>query len=66
MKTSYREIYGGPEVVSVRQAPMPVPAEGGVVVQVHAATVNRTDCAVRVSARVRRLAVSFSALLTRL
>jgi NADPH:quinone reductase-like Zn-dependent oxidoreductase len=46
MKTSYREIYGGPEVVSVRQAPMPTPADGGVVVKVHAATVNRTDCAV--------------------
>lgn len=46
MKTSYRESYGGSEVLSVRQAPIPAPVTDEVVVQVHAATVSRTDCAV--------------------
>jgi NADPH:quinone reductase-like Zn-dependent oxidoreductase len=46
MKTSYRHGYGGPEVLTIRQAPIPTPGHGEVVVQVHAATVSRTDCAV--------------------
>jgi NADPH:quinone reductase-like Zn-dependent oxidoreductase len=36
--------YGSPDVVKVGDAPKPLPAAGEVLVRVHAATVNRTDC----------------------
>ncbi|THD79948.1 MAG: NAD(P)-dependent alcohol dehydrogenase [Phenylobacterium sp.] len=36
--------YGPPEAVQVRQVPKPVPAAGELLIRVHAATVNRTDC----------------------
>ncbi|HEV7386507.1 MAG TPA: alcohol dehydrogenase catalytic domain-containing protein, partial [Phenylobacterium sp.] len=36
--------YGSPDVVEVREAPKPSPAAGEVLIRVHAATVNRTDC----------------------
>jgi NADPH:quinone reductase-like Zn-dependent oxidoreductase len=36
--------YGSPDVVKVGEAPKPSPAAGEVLVRVHAATVNRTDC----------------------
>jgi NADPH:quinone reductase-like Zn-dependent oxidoreductase len=36
--------YGPPEVVTIGAAPKPTPAAGEVLVRVHAATVNRTDC----------------------
>src|SRR5258706_7239038 len=36
--------YGSADVVKVREAPKPAPATGEVLVRVHAATVNRTDC----------------------
>lgn len=44
MKTVFRTRYGGPDVLEVREVPKPVPARGQVLVRVHAATVNRTDC----------------------
>jgi len=36
--------YGPPEVVRVGEAPKPAPGPGELLVRVHAATVNRTDC----------------------
>jgi len=36
--------YGPPDVVKVGDAPKPVPATDEVLIRVHAATVNRTDC----------------------
>jgi NADPH:quinone reductase-like Zn-dependent oxidoreductase len=36
--------YGSPDVVKVVDAPKPTPAAGEILVRVHAATVNRTDC----------------------
>jgi NADPH:quinone reductase-like Zn-dependent oxidoreductase len=44
MKTAYRTEYGSPEVLSVREVPTPEPRAGEILVRVHAATVNRTDC----------------------
>lgn len=44
MKAAVVERYGPPEVVQVRQVPKPSPGAGEVLVRVHAATVNRTDC----------------------
>lgn len=46
MKTSHRTVYGSPDVLSVREAPVPEPGPGEILVRVHAATVSRTDCAV--------------------
>src|SRR5680860_1742180 len=46
MKTTYRTSYGTPDVLSVRDAPVPEPGAGDVLVRVHAATVSRTDCGV--------------------
>lgn len=44
MKTAYRTAYGPPEVLSVREVPVPEPRQGEILVRVHATTVNRTDC----------------------
>lgn len=36
--------YGSPDVVKVREAAKPAPADGEILIRVHAASVNRTDC----------------------
>ncbi len=36
--------YGSPETIAIRDVPTPAPGVGEVLVRVHAATVNRTDC----------------------
>jgi len=43
MKKAFRDRYGPPEVVGLREVPVPVPAEGEVLVRVRAASVNRAD-----------------------
>ena len=47
MKAAVNTRYGGPEVVEVRDAPMPEPKPTELRVRVHATTVNRTDCGMR-------------------
>jgi NADPH:quinone reductase-like Zn-dependent oxidoreductase len=44
MKAAVITRYGSPEVVRVQDAPKPSPAANEVLIRVHAATVNRTDC----------------------
>jgi NADPH:quinone reductase-like Zn-dependent oxidoreductase len=44
MKAAIITRYGSPDVVEVRDAPKPTPAVDEVLIRVHAATVNRTDC----------------------
>ena len=44
MKVATIVRYGSPGVIEVRDVPAPVPGPDEVLVQVHAATVNRTDC----------------------
>jgi NADPH:quinone reductase-like Zn-dependent oxidoreductase len=44
MKSVYRNRYGSPDVLEIRDVPKPEPRPGEVVVRVRAATVNRTDC----------------------
>jgi NADPH:quinone reductase-like Zn-dependent oxidoreductase len=44
MKAAYRTTYGKGNVLSIREVEKPVPANDQVLVRVHAATVNRTDC----------------------
>ncbi|MCW5921004.1 MAG: NAD(P)-dependent alcohol dehydrogenase [Saprospiraceae bacterium] len=45
MKAAVRPRYGPPEALSVREVPMPTPRAREILVKIHAATVNRTDCA---------------------
>ena len=44
MKAATVVRYGSPGVIEVRDVPAPVPGPDEVLVRVHAATVNRTDC----------------------
>jgi NADPH:quinone reductase-like Zn-dependent oxidoreductase len=44
MKAAVVTRYGSPDVVKVREVPKPTPQAGEVLIRVHAATVNRTDC----------------------
>jgi NADPH:quinone reductase-like Zn-dependent oxidoreductase len=43
MQEAFRDRYGPPEVVQLREVPVPEPAEGEVLVRVRAASVNRAD-----------------------
>jgi NADPH:quinone reductase-like Zn-dependent oxidoreductase len=47
MKAIVHTRYGGPEVCSLRYIPIPEPGPREVLIRVHAATVNRTDCGFR-------------------
>jgi len=44
MKAAVITRYGSPDVVKILDAPKPTPAADEVLIRVHAATVNRTDC----------------------
>jgi NADPH:quinone reductase-like Zn-dependent oxidoreductase len=44
MQTAYRTAYGSPDVLTIRDVAVPEPGAGEILVRVHAATVNRTDC----------------------
>ena len=44
MKAAVITRYGSPDVVKILDVPKPTPAPGEVLIRVHAATVNRTDC----------------------
>lgn len=45
MKAAVRFDYGPPDVIRIKEMPRPVPKPDEVLIKVHAATVNRTDCA---------------------
>lgn len=44
VKSAFRTQYGPPSVLSVQDLPEPQPADHELLIRVHAATVNRTDC----------------------
>ena len=44
MKAVVHDRYGPPEVLRVEEVERPVPADGEVLVRVHASTVTRSDC----------------------
>lgn len=44
MRAVVYERYGGPEVLHLEEVPIPTPGDDQLLVEVHAATVNRTDC----------------------
>lgn len=47
MKAAVYTHYGGPEVVSLLDVPVPIPKNNEVLIKVHASTVNRTDTGFR-------------------
>ena len=47
MKAAIHTRYGPPEVVQIKDIPQPVPKAHEVLIKVHVATVNRTDCGFR-------------------
>jgi NADPH:quinone reductase-like Zn-dependent oxidoreductase len=47
MRAAVRTRYGPPDVVTVRDVPVPAVGDRDLLVRVHATTVNRTDCAYR-------------------
>lgn len=47
MRAAVNTHYGPPDVVEIRQVPMPQPKAGEVLIRVHATTVSRTDCGMR-------------------
>ncbi|HEX6255517.1 MAG TPA: alcohol dehydrogenase catalytic domain-containing protein [Euzebyales bacterium] len=47
MRAAVHTRYGPPEVVRVTDVDVPEPADGELLVRVHATTVNRTDCGYR-------------------
>lgn len=47
MRAVVHDRYGPPKVLRIEEVPRPAPAAGELLVEVHAATVNRTDCHVR-------------------
>jgi NADPH:quinone reductase-like Zn-dependent oxidoreductase len=46
MKALYRETYCGPEGLSVKEVPVPIPGDEDILLQVKAFTINRTDLGV--------------------
>ena len=46
MKTSFRSVYGPPDILSIKEVEIPTPKNKELLIKVHAATVNRTDCGV--------------------
>ena len=45
MKAAVRFVFGPPEILRIQEMPQPIPKPNEVLIKVHAATVNRTDCA---------------------
>ena len=46
MKAAYRKKYGPPSTLKIKEVEIPKPKGNEILIKVHAATVNRTDCAV--------------------
>jgi NADPH:quinone reductase-like Zn-dependent oxidoreductase len=47
MRAIVHDRYGPPDVLRLEDVPRPEPAEGEILIKVHATTVNRTDCHIR-------------------
>lgn len=46
MKAAYYTQYGGPENFSIKEIDIPHPGDHDLLIEVHTATVNRSDCAI--------------------
>jgi NADPH:quinone reductase-like Zn-dependent oxidoreductase len=49
VKAAVHTTYGPPDVVQIAEVPKPQPGDNEIVVEVHATTVNQTDCAYRMA-----------------
>lgn len=47
LKAAIYKRYGGPDVISIRQVKKPAPGPQEILIEIHASTVNRTDCGFR-------------------
>jgi|GEM_PF-616891 NADPH:quinone reductase-like Zn-dependent oxidoreductase len=45
MKAAVRKEYGPPDILKIKEVEIPSPKKNEILIKVHAATVNRTDCA---------------------
>ncbi len=60
MKAAFRDRYGPPDNIQVKETEKPVPKKGEYLIKVHATTVNRTDCAnLRAKPDIMRLTMGF-------
>src|SRR6185369_8718874 len=59
MKAALITRYGSPDVIRVTEVPKPTPEPGEVLVRVHAASVNRTDCGELAAPLIGRLFYGF-------
>jgi NADPH:quinone reductase-like Zn-dependent oxidoreductase len=55
MKAAYYTQYGSPDNFSIKEVSIPFPSENDLLVEVHATTVNRTDCAILEGSWLMRL-----------
>ncbi|GAL84754.1 alcohol dehydrogenase zinc-binding domain protein [Sporocytophaga myxococcoides] len=55
MKAAYYTQYGSPDNFSIKEVDTPFPGENDLLVEVHATTVNRTDCAILKGSLLMRL-----------
>lgn len=46
MKAIVREMYGGPEVIQIKELDKPTPKKNELLIKVHKVSINRTDCGV--------------------
>ena len=60
MKAAFYTQYGSPDTISVKNIETPVPGDNDLLIEVHATTVNRSDCAILEGSWIIRLLTGLS------